>query len=544
MSLHHLLKDFLIHDYFVLISIILAIYVAQYYYKYFTRVNPLPGPFPFPLTGNLPQFLLIHRGNFKTFFEHYQKKHGDIFEFHLGTRRIVLSKPEYVEKILMPSTKSQYMMRFPYVQGLEEIGMMGRGLLANHNLKSWRYNRQFFTQAILAPKFSKEAIVWTNKLFNELETYWNKLYLKEEIIKEEKNKMDFSAWLNRYTNDMIIALTTGERSYTMAAYFNTQSDEKAEHPQSIIDDSEKFVKAFRTHILGLPIFIFIPYILRHYAPHLNRVSNALLKNIEFIYQRLDVIIKRRRQEIENTSLDKPLPHDMLTSVITANTPRDINQIKTVEGESMGRPMNDTEIRGIMFDGFLGGTDTTANMISFIVYHLDHNPDVKKKMLKEIDEIFQGDRERPITEDDFHKLKYCEAIIKEVDRVLPVANMMVRYSQEPDEVAGYNWPAGTIFHINAVSIHKHNDYWEEPEKFNPDRWMVKGFEPKKYSFIMFGGGLRICPGRKLAMIELICLMALIYRKYEVDLVDKKSPLKTVSTALTTCPELLVKIRPRL
>jgi len=183
------------------------------------------------------------------------------------------------------------------------------------------------------------------------------------------------------------------------------------------------------------------------------------------------------------------------------------------------------------------------MITFIIYHIAHNLEVKKKLLKEIDGIFQGDKTRPITEDDLHKLKYCEAIIKEVDRVLPVANLMVRYSQEPDEIAGYKWPAGTTFHVNAVSIHKHKDYWEEPEKFNPDRWMVKSFEPEKYSFIMFGGGLRICPGRKLAMIELIFLMALLYRKYEIDLVDMQSPLKTVSTLLTTCPELFVKVRPR-
>ena len=102
------------------------------------------------------------------------------------------------------------MTRIPYIQGLEEVGMMGKGIILNHNLKSWRYNRQFFTQAILAPKFTQEAIDWTNKLFNELEGYWNKLYLKEEFIKENKNILDFSAWLNRYTNDMIIALITGD----------------------------------------------------------------------------------------------------------------------------------------------------------------------------------------------------------------------------------------------------------------------------------------------------------------------------------------------
>jgi len=50
---------------------------------------------------------------------------------------------------------------------------------------------------------------------------------------------------------------------------------------------------------------------------------------------------------------------MLTSVITANTSCDINSTKTVGGESMERPMNDIEIRHIMFDAFIGGTDTVS-----------------------------------------------------------------------------------------------------------------------------------------------------------------------------------------
>ena len=145
------------------------------------------------------------------------------------------------------------------------------------------------------------------------------------------------------------------------------------------------------------------------------------------------------------------------------------------------------------------------MISFIIYYLAHNLDAKKKMMEEIDRIFQGDKTRPITEDDFHNLKYCEAIIKEVSRIFPVSNSFSSYTDKPDEIAGYQWPSGTIFRINANAVHKDKYCWEE---LNPDRWMIEGFEPKKYSFIMFGGGLKICPGRKLAMIELVCLMTFI------------------------------------
>lgn len=165
------------------------------------------------------------------------------------------------------------------------------------------------------------------------------------------------------------------------------------------------------------------------------------------------------------------------------------------------------------------------------------------MLKEIDTVFQGNKTRPITENDFNNLKYCEAVIKEVSRIFPTVTSIIRTIGKSDEIAGYQWPIDTMFRINSDAIQHNNDYWENPDKFNPDRWMVEGFEPKKHSFIMFGGGLRLCPGRKLAMIELTCLIALLYRKYEIDLVDTKAPINAFSNGVTVCNELLVKIKPR-
>ncbi|CAB4433152.1 unnamed protein product [Rhizophagus irregularis] len=150
-----------------------------------------------------------------------------------------------------------------------------------------------------------------------------------------------------------------------------------------------------------------------------------------------------------------------------------------------RPMTDIEIRGIIFDGIVAGTDTTANTISYIIYYLAHNPDVKKKMLDEIDRIFQGDKTRPITENDLNNLKYCEAIAKEVSRIFSVVNSLPRCLERPEEIGGYQWPANTHVRINIDAIHHNSEYWEEPEKFNPDRWLDEGFEPKKNSFIAFG-----------------------------------------------------------
>ncbi|CAB5212027.1 unnamed protein product [Rhizophagus irregularis] len=532
-------------NYLSLIGIALITYVTYYYYRYFTRINPLPGPFPFPYFGNLPQLYISNGGSLKKFFETNQKKYGDLFEFYFEVRFIGLNRIEQIQKLILASAKNPFIKKISNEngQGFHELGALGKGILLNQDYKSWSFNRNFFTQAILSPRFVNEAPNLVNELFNELESYWDRLYLKENAIKENRNKLDISVWFNLFTNDMIFALLTGERFYTMAGYFNELSDdEKAERHSALIDETVKFVNAIHKHFLGLLMFQFVSPFLRHYFPYFKKKSDDILQNLKFLNQRMDEIIKKRKQEIEDTPLDKPLPSDFLTSVIVANTPRDVNYNKIVDKEA-NRPMTDLEIRGILFDGIVGGTDTTANTVSYIIYYLSLYPDVKKKMLDEIDRNFQGDKKRPITRKDINNLKYCEAVIKEVSRIFPVVNSFPRCLEKPDEIAGYQWPADTMLRINIDAMNLNEDYWDEPNKFNPDRWMVEGFEPKKKAFVMFGGGLRLCPGRKLAMLELAGLIALIYRKYDIDVIDKKAPLKTESSIITACSELLVEIKLR-
>ncbi|PKC06891.1 cytochrome P450 [Rhizophagus irregularis] len=208
-------------------------------------------------------------------------------------------------------------------------------------------------------------------------------------------------------------------------------------------------------------------------------------------------------------------------------------------------MTDDEIRGVMFDAFVAGTDTTVNTFCFALYYLSHNPDVKKKLVEEIESVFQDDFNRPITFDDLEKLKYCEAVIKETSRVRPTVSMVSRYSSKSDKVAGYEWPSNVLFILYVRGINTNPLYWKDPEKFDPERF----YDPQeienqhKNSFSMFGGGPRMCLGRKIAMIEMKTLLALIYRKFDVELVDMQAPLQVETSTITICKELNVKLTPR-
>ena len=122
------------------------------------------------------------------------------------------------------------------------------------------------------------------------------------------------------------------------------------------------------------------------------------------------------------------------------------------------------------------------------------------------------------------------------------------------VEGYNCPKGTSFQILTSVLTNNKDYWTEPENFDPDRfyrieesdkYLLEKEKIKKYfsNISIFGGGIKNCPGRKFAIVELKCLLALFYRKYDIELVDVNASLKFNIGFTNEYKELIVKIKPR-
>ncbi|GBB96101.1 hypothetical protein RclHR1_26820001 [Rhizophagus clarus] len=536
-----IISSFGISDIPSLLIILSIIYVTRFYYNYFTRPNPLPGPFPLPIIGSAYQQIGC---GFNSWLISLHKKYGDMFEIILaGQRLIILCRPDLVVKMNIPSTKTNYPTRLHITEGFMEYELGGKGLTFNNDHKSWKYNRQFFSQALMTPSFNHLAVEWTNELWNEMESYWNNL--------GEDYELDLIKWMRRFTNEIIFKVATGTKNNAIASYhdmlINNSLNEKEKEK---LIESKNFIESIETYVEGIFYFFAFNKFTRNYFPLIRGKVKKLLKNKDYLFDRLYTLIKERRIEIENTPLDQPLSHDMLTTFITANTPRDINAVKYADADLL-RPMTDNEIFGNILDAMLAGTDTTANFICFVVYYLGHYPEVKQRLRQEFDRVLGKDLTRPITNKDLDELEYCDAVTKEVYRHSPIVFFLARINAQHDKVGGYDWPGGTTFQMLTSVLMKHKDYWTEPEKFDPDRF-YRVEESDKYllekkkikdTLLIFGGGIRMCPGRKLALMELKSLLILIYRKYDVELVDMNAPLKYSSDMINVCKELIVRIKPR-
>ncbi|CAG8666542.1 5725_t:CDS:2, partial [Cetraspora pellucida] len=435
-----------------------------------------------------------------------------------------------------------YLQKNEYTSALDMIGNFGRGMFLNNNYETWKINKSFLLQSISTPGFNKEAIKNTNELFKDLDKYWN-LLRKSQSSYDDWFEMDFLPWINRFMTDNTSIIATGEQGCSMTSYYNTFNSDKSKLESSFFDDpelydSDKFAKSILDYKKGLMFFYFTHPFLIRYVSFFKNKANTLLESRDYIMKTLNNIIERRKLEFANTPQKLKSKHDLLTLLITSN-----NDAKSNITESL----TDEDIRALLLDVFLAGSDTTSNTLCCMIYYICRNPHVKQKLFDEIDSVFPNESSDIlfITVDHLTKLKYCEAIIKETSRMVPVLPVLKRVASTECEVAGYKWPAKTIFQINSASIHMNEKYWSNPTVFNPDRFYLRNdldefndglnnfenvnknliHDKDKYSLIIFGGGIRICPGKKLAMLNMLTFMTLLFKKYDVELIDMEAPLKT-------------------
>ncbi|XVF49750.1 hypothetical protein PTKIN_Ptkin04bG0038600 [Pterospermum kingtungense] len=159
-------------------------------------------------------------------------------------------------------------------------------------------------------------------------------------------------------------------------------------------------------------------------------------------------------------------------------------------------MNLTEdnIKAILLDMFAAGTDTTFITLDWGMTELLMNPRVMEKAQAEVRKVV-GER-RVVLESDLKQLDYMRVIIKEIFRLHPPAPVLLpRESMEDITVNGFDIPAKTRVFVNAWAIGRDPESWENPESFEPERFLDNpvDFKGQDFELIPFGAGRRICPG---------------------------------------------------
>jgi len=199
----------------------------------------------------------------------------------------------------------------------------------------------------------------------------------------------------------------------------------------------------------------------------------------------------------------------------------------------GMPMTDQELRDELITLLTAGNDTTATAMSWALYWIHRLPQVREKLLEELDSL--GGSLEPM---DIFRLPYLTAVCNETLRIYPVAMLTFpRIVVEPVKLLGQQLEPGTVVTGCIYLLHQRSDLYPEAKQFKPERFLERQFS--QYEFMPFGGGARRCVGEALALFEMKLVLANILCRYQLALAEEK-PVQPQRRGVTLAPAGGVKM----
>jgi cytochrome P450 len=193
--------------------------------------------------------------------------------------------------------------------------------------------------------------------------------------------------------------------------------------------------------------------------------------------------------------------DLLSALLTAHDP-----------EADGERLSDTEIVNQAIVFFVGGTESTASLLAWSVHLLGCHPDIADRMRAEVDTVLAG---RPVTYADLPRLELTSRVITETLRLYAPGWVFTRTVTTDTHLGNYSLPAGTAIIFSPYLIHHRPDLYDEPERFDPDRWLPDHATAiPRDAYIPFGGGARKCIGDTFSLTEATLTLASITARWHL------------------------------
>ncbi|KAF4365594.1 hypothetical protein F8388_007427 [Cannabis sativa] len=221
-----------------------------------------------------------------------------------------------------------------------------------------------------------------------------------------------------------------------------------------------------------------------------------IKASKYIRKELVKIIKQRKVDLVEGKASRS--QDILSHMLHTCT-------------DDGVYMTELDIADKILGLLIGGHDTASAACTFIVKYLAELPHVYDAVYEEQMEIAKSKKEGEMLNwDDLQKMKYSWNVAQEVLRLAPPLQGAFREAMTDFVFNGFTIPKGWKLYWSANSTHKNADYFPEPEKFDPSRFEGNG--PAPYTFVPFGGGPRMCPGKEYARLEILVFMHHLVKRY--------------------------------
>ncbi|KAM7477443.1 hypothetical protein LguiA_025656 [Lonicera macranthoides] len=251
-----------------------------------------------------------------------------------------------------------------------------------------------------------------------------------------------------------------------------------------------------------------------------------IKASSYIRKELVLIIKQRKIDLAE---GKATPtQDILSHMLTTS-------------DEDGKFMNELDIANKILGLLIGGHDTASSACTFILKYLAELPDVYDKVYNEQMEIAKKKAPGELLNwDDVQKMKYSWNVACEVLRLAPPLQGTFREALTDFMYTGFTIPKGWKIYWSVNSTHRNPECFPDPLKFDPSRFDGSG--PAPYTFVPFGGGPRMCPGKEYARLEILVFMHHLVKRFKW---EKVIPEEKIIVNPMPIPEkgLPVRLYPR-
>ncbi|KAG2330550.1 hypothetical protein Bca52824_001730 [Brassica carinata] len=463
-----------------------------------------PGPRGLPIVGNLP-FL---DPNLHTYFTTIAEKHGPIFKLKLGSKlTVVVNSPSLAREILKDQDINFSNRDVPLTGRAATYG--GLDIVWLPYGAAWRVLRKICVLKLLSRKTLDSFYELRRK---EVRKRTRFLYEKSQ----EKSAVNVGDQLFLTMMNLTMNMLWG-------------GSVKAENMESIGTEFKGVISEM-TRLLSEPnVSDFFPWLARFDL-------QGLVKQMRVYAHELDAILDGAIEQMQKLgSRNDGECKDFLQHLMKLKDQEVNSEI----------PITVNHVKGVLVDMVVGGTDTSTNTIEFAMAELISNPKLMKRAQQELDEVVG--KKNIVEESHITKLPYILAIMKETLRLHPTIPLLVPHRPaETAVVGGYTIPKDTKVFINAWSIQRDPNVWENPTEFHPERFLDNNnscdFTGTDYSFLPFGSGRRICAGVALAERMVLYTLATLLHSFdwkipegrELDLEEKFGIVLKLKTPLVALP----------